>query len=471
MNRQPNLLLIFADQFRGDCLSALGHPAVLTANLDELAGAGTAFTRAYSTCPSCVPARRALLTGLHPATSGLVGMSSGYPITQPTLPGALRDAGYQTVMIGRKMHQSPPTARNGFEQVTLGSTSEEDDAYALALEHQTGSRAAIRDAGISFNGWTARPWHLDDNLHPTAWVTRECRRFLRTSDDTCPLFLTASYQAPHPPLFPPAFYFDRYLRMDLPAPAIGEWAAVPPQPQAVESARVVLKGEALRSAQAGYFGMINHLDDQLFWLIRDFKARSAAQGRPWVIAFTSDHGEMLGDHYHFRKCEPYEGSARVPFLLAASPGMGWRSGGRNASPVCLEDLFPTLAEAGNAAAPTGLDGKSLLPILEGRGTRVRDLLHGEHARQYSQEQANHYLTDGSWKYIWRPFSGEEQLFHLAEDPHELHDRTRTAPAEVSRLREALIDRLRDRPEGFVCDGALTPVQETPHYLPDVIRRK
>src|SRR6266550_6637268 len=91
--QKPDILLIMPDQFRGDCLSVLGHPAVRTPNLDELARQGALFRRAYTTCPSCIPARHSLLTGLYPASSGVVGFK-GRPITAPTLPKLLADAGY-----------------------------------------------------------------------------------------------------------------------------------------------------------------------------------------------------------------------------------------------------------------------------------------------------------------------------------------------------------------------------------------
>src|SRR3954447_13058675 len=95
---KPDILLIMPDQFRGDCLSTNGHPVVRTPNLDALAGQGTLFRRAYSTCPSCIPARHSLLTGLFPATSGVVGYA-GKPITSPTLPQLLDEAGYSTALV------------------------------------------------------------------------------------------------------------------------------------------------------------------------------------------------------------------------------------------------------------------------------------------------------------------------------------------------------------------------------------
>ena len=272
---RPNILFIMPDQHRGDCLSLERHPAVLTPNIDAIGGAGTHFRRAYTTCPSCIPARRCLLTGQYPSTNGMVGMQSGYGLTAPTLPGELRAAGYQTVLIGRNMHQTPDTARYGYDHMVLGSVYVLNDDYAVDLLNFNGERGA-RSAGISNNGWTARPWHLDESAHPTNWIVRQSRRFLETHDETAPLFLTTSFYSPHPPLLPPAFYMDRYLRMDLPPAAIGDWEEPPPNDGlglAVDSPRIHLKGEMLRSAQAGYYGLINHIDDQLYWLISEFKAR------------------------------------------------------------------------------------------------------------------------------------------------------------------------------------------------------
>src|SRR5881296_1382972 len=103
---KPDILLIMPDQMRGDCMSARGHPVVRTPHLDKLAGEGALFRRAYTTCPSCIPARHSLLTGLFPSTSGVVGFK-GKPITYPTLPKLLGEAGYSTALVGRNMHQVP----------------------------------------------------------------------------------------------------------------------------------------------------------------------------------------------------------------------------------------------------------------------------------------------------------------------------------------------------------------------------
>src|SRR5262249_28583257 len=115
----PNVVLIVADQWRGDCLSAAGHPVVRTPYLDALAARGARFERAYSAVPSCIPARAALHTGLAQRNHGRVGYLDGVPWTYPvTLAGEFSRAGYQTHSIG-KLHVNPERNRIGFDSVEL----------------------------------------------------------------------------------------------------------------------------------------------------------------------------------------------------------------------------------------------------------------------------------------------------------------------------------------------------------------
>ena len=124
----PDILLLMPDQMRGDSLGIVGHPVVRTPNLDELANQGILFRRAYTTCPSCIPARHSLLTGQFPSTSGVVGYA-GKRITSPTLPELLKRAGYSTRLVGRYMHQIPMNEAYGFEKEIRGSTYVGDDDY------------------------------------------------------------------------------------------------------------------------------------------------------------------------------------------------------------------------------------------------------------------------------------------------------------------------------------------------------
>jgi arylsulfatase A-like enzyme len=461
---QPDILLLMPDQMRGDCLSVLGHSVVRTPQLDELARQGILFRRAYSTVPSCIPARYALLTGTSPQASGVVGYGAR-PITTPTLPGLLADAGYATVLVGRNMHQQSASGTCGYQKQILGSTYVGDDDYDADLKKAApdcgGIRNVIAKLGLNCNLWPAAPWPLADDLHPTAWIVRQSRQIVDATPAAKPLFLTASFYAPHPPLFPPKKFFDALLKKDLPPVAHGDWvdwAALSPTGDK-GGHRVRLEGEPLRRAQAGYFGLIEHLDEQIGPLIADFKARSGKAGRAWVIVVSSDHGELLGDHGYFRKCEPYEGSANIPFIIAGSPSLGFKPGGRCSQPVCLEDILPTLVELAGVSRPKSADGANLVPVLRGEGRVTREWLHFEHAPCYGPTQAFHALTDGHLKYIWRPADGTEQLFDLDRDPREEHDLSKL-PA-VQSWRQRLIQRLANRPEGFSDGQRLVPARPYP----------
>ena len=452
---KPDILFLMPDEMRGDCLSLLGHPAVHTPHLDKLAQEGALFRRAYSTCPSCIPARHALLTGQFPATSGVVGYAPS-PITSPTMPQLLADAGYSTFLVGRWMHQKPKTESYGYQQEIRGSTHIDDDAYDQFLKQAApetgGIRSLIAKLGLSNNGWAAKPWPLAEELHPNVWIVSQARKALKGVRAQHPLFMTTSFYSPHPPLFPPKRYFDAYLAQKLPAPAHGDWVdwkTLSPKGDR-GGHRVLLEGDTLRATEAGYFGLIQQLDELVVPLIAEFKERSRKAGRPWIIVFTADHGEMLGDHGFFRKCEPFEGSANIPFLVAGSPELGFKTGLRSVQPVCLEDVMPTLLELAGATCPKPMDGVSLVPTLRGEKRIVRDCLHFEHAPCYSQQQAFHALTDGRFKYIWRPADGKEHLFDLTQDPREEHDLATVVAqrASLEQWRARLVAQLAKRPEGF-----------------------
>ena len=447
----PDILLIMPDQMRGDCLSILQHPVVRTPQMDALAQQGVLFRRAYSTVPSCIPARFALLTGLAPQTSGAVGFAAPR-ITTPTLPGTLAAASYVTVLVGRNMHQGPKSGTCGYQKQILGSTYVSGDDYDEQLKKAVpasgGIRQVINSQHLNCNLWPAAPWPYDDKWHPTAWIVRQSQQVVETTPAKQPLFLTTSFYAPHPPLFPLKRFFDALLKKQMPPIARGDWvnwSALTPTGDK-GGHRVLLQGETLQRAQAGYFGLIEQLDEQIAPLIAEFKARSERAGRAWIIVVTADHGELLGDHGYFRKCEPYEGSANIPFIIAGSPSLDFKPGTRNQQPVCLEDLLPTLLTLADVAVPKGVDGLNLTPVLRGETGVAREWLHFEHAPCYGPAQAFHALTDGHFKYIWRPLDGTEQLFDLEKDPHEEHDLAKTPAVKIWRQR--LVQRLAGRPEGF-----------------------
>ena len=446
MDERPNFLIIMTDQQRGDALSAAGHPVLMTPNMDAIGGAGVRFSRAYSTCPVCVPARRSFLSGQFPSTHGVLNNSS-IEWHGPSLPGVLRDAGYQTEWVGRGMHQTPPHKRYGFEHMVFKDHRVSDDYDAYLDRREPEGSGGYYGTGVMHNDWTARSWHMDEALHATNWTVHESLRFLDRRDPSCPFFLVTSILAPHPPLVPPAFYLDRYLRQDLPAPHMGDWATPPENDgvgRDVSADRVCLTGEALRSAQAGYYGLINHIDDQIRRLLNPVDGIQSRTNRNTVVIFFSDHGEMLGDHYRWRKSLPYEGSAHIPFMIQAPERFGLRRGAVDKTPVCIEDLMPTILDIADIPIPDGVDGQSLLPVLCGKKLLDRPYLHLETAPTY------HALTDGKEKYIWFVEDGQAQYFDLISDPHEMHNLI-DQPENADRMawwRDELIKVLADRPEGF-----------------------
>lgn len=471
MSTPPNVVLICADQWRGDCLSAAGHPVVRTPYLDQLASRGVRFDRAYAATPTCVPARAALMTGLSQRGHRRVGYEDGRPWEYPvTLPGSFRAQGYHTQAIG-KMHVWPERARLGFDDVLLHdgylhhsydrhrNVADYDD-YTPWLQDQAGPTAAFDEYGLDCNSVVSRPWERPEHLHPTNWVAAQAIRWLHRRDPTVPFFLYLSFHRPHPPYDPPRWAFDQYAAAGPHRPPTGDWNDVwaPWREDSRADAYVArYPQDTLDRARNGYYGAISHVDQQINRCLQALGEFGLTSNT--FVAFTSDHGEMLGDHGMFRKGYPYEGSARVPLLLA-----GPASAGLDAGAVChdiaeLRDVMPTLLDCAGIPVPGAVEGRSLLPRSRGDASApVRTHLHGEHTLF---GQSLQWITTPRWKYVWLSGEGHEQLFDLDADPEETRDLARDPAHErqLALLRALLTQELADREEGYVADGRLVPGRE------------
>lgn len=453
MGKKPDILLIISDQHRGDCLSIEDHPVLITPTLDSLAYNGIRFTKAYSSCPVCIPARRSLISGQFPQRHGMVGYKEGVEWEPDcTLAGVLSNHGYQTIWVGRSMHLWPPRKRYGFDHMIIADHRGKDvNDYGEFLSMHGERFDAYYETGVMHNDYTARPWHLKESLHCTNWTVDVALDFLRKRDPSCPLFLVVSFLAPHPPLVPPACYFERYIRTGVPEPFVGDWA-VPPENNGIglgqSSTRVNLSKETLLSCRAGYYGLINHMDDQINRLVNPV---NGVDKNNTIIIYTSDHGEMLGDHYLWRKSQPYEPSARIPLLMWIPPQYGIKGKMVIDTPVCLEDIMPTILALLGIEIPESVDGKNLIPVLKGQQLG-RKYLHIEHAPFF------HALTDGKEKFIWFVKDGREQFFDLTVDPHELHNliNDTSYKEKIAWWQNELVKVLKDRPEGFSDGEKLIP---------------
>ncbi|WP_457967700.1 sulfatase-like hydrolase/transferase [Arthrobacter sp. D1-29] len=226
----------------------------------------------------------------------------------------------------------------------------------------------------------ARPWSRSESLHPTNWVVTEAISWLYRRDPTVPFFLYLSFHRPHPPYNPPVWAFEQYLNLPDHEPPVGDWVAdlegygTDHRPDAHVA---TYDQQTLNRARAGYYGNVTHIDHQiarLMEVLREFGLKEDT-----YIVFTSDHGEMLGDHGLWRKGYPYEGSSRVPLLIS---GPGIPGGQRVDAVVELRDLMPTLLDAAHLPVPGSIEGISLFGLTQGdeQGSNVelRPYLHGEH---------------------------------------------------------------------------------------------
>ena len=464
--RRPNVLLITTDQQRYDAMGLNGNPIIRTPNMDGLAGSGTNFSRAYVTCPVCIPARRTLISGLHPDTHGMHGYRDGWDFDPPaTLPGVLGDAGYQTQLVG-KLHLHPQRKRFGFDHMVLSESANWRPTSPLQKENDYTDWLAEQGVpfhsnahGVNGNGRVARPFNLDEDYHHTSWVAQQAVRFLDGwRDPTCPWFMHLSFVAPHPPLVPPKAYWDRYYHRDDLRPRLGQWA-----PQGDDRRTGVspvasagpFPADEIHDAIAGYYGLISHIDDRIQYVIdRYFEYGNERRHEPMWIIFSSDHGEMLGDHHLWRKSLPYESSAHVPLFIT----------GRNVDVprgtcdalATWEDIMPTCLDLAGVDIPDGLDGRSLVPLMRGERESVRDTVFGE----CDGGGHNHFLIHGRQKYIWYPRTNEEQLFDLGEDPDELLDISADAD-RIEPLRALMAEHVAGREDVDYDPNTCVPCENRP----------
>lgn len=454
---RPNIIFIMTDQQRGDCLSCDGHPVCETPYLDELASQGARFPHAYTSVPSCIPARCTLYTGMSPWNTGNLGMVGMIDREFPhTMAGELTAAGYQSRAVG-KMHVYPQRKQWGFQHVLLDESGRREtpgfvsDYHQYFEEHGDGP-VGYRDHSIDWNSWMSRPSHLPEHLHPTYWTSFEARRFLRNRDETKPFFLFVSFARPHSPYDPPQRYFEMYDRLgEALDPKVGDWAGIYAEAGVEDSTNAWRSERPIaqrRRARAGYYGSVTFIDHQIGLLLYELVAVGQLDNS--LIVFTSDHGDMVGDHHLWRKTYAYEGSARVPFIVRPPKACGLPAGQVIDQVVELRDVLPTLLDVAGVPIPERVDGRSVMPLLSGQTDGWRDYIHGEHAACYSRLQENHYVTDGHQKLIWLTRQDRLQFFDLDQDPDELHDLAGD-PAhadQVARWTRRLIDELLPRDMGL-----------------------
>ena len=457
---RPNVLLITADQWRGDCLSAVGHDCVKTPNVDALAAAGVLFRNHFAGAAPCSPARATLYTGLYQMNHRVCRNGSPLDRRFDNLALAARRAGYDPALFGyTDTAPDPRTLDDGdphlttYEGLLPGFT-----ARQLLPEHEKQWLSWLRSRGhvakdrsihvppgapageISSEG-TA--YSKDETQ--TAFLTGEFIRWL--GEQGAPWFAHISFLRPHPPFSVPEPFATMF------APGEGPVFARAENRAAEEASHPYLAyampknsrgsfiygaegpvsdwaSEDFAAIRAIYYGMIAEVDSQLGRIWQSLKDADAWDNT--IIVFTSDHAEMMGDHWTLGKGGFFDGSYHIPLVIrdprAAAKGQAIDRF------TSAADIFPTICESLGVGAANGFDGSSLRAFLDDNapaGWRdaafwefdFRDIAGGDAERYFGLRPNECNLAvvrDDSFKYVH--FTAlPPLLFDLKRDPGELRN--------------------------------------------------
>lgn len=463
MQNRPNVLMICADHWSGNLLGVAGHPAIQTPGLDEIAQCGVRFTRAYSECPVCIPARRTLMTGLSPRGHGDREFKDD--LTFPdvtTLAQAFRDAGYQADAVG-KLHVHPQRDRIGFDNILLDDEGRPQwgvvDDYDIYLG-DIGLAGRQFDHGMSNNQYHWRPWHLPEETHATAWASRMMARTIKRRDPTRPAFWYLGFRAPHPPLTPPQAYIDLYNDIKIDEPYEGSWLKEPDQmPYALSAVWQRMNRYSpsqLLAARKAFYALCTQVDHQIRYLIGTLRMEGLLDNT--IICFTSDHGDMLGNHHMLAKRVFLESAACVPMIIRGvkdCPRV--QEGTLDNRLVGLQDVMPTLLDLCDIPIPASVEGQSMF------SQEKRPWLYGECSEG---DHAARMIHDGRYKLLYYATGNAVQLFDLENDPQELTDLSSSAEHQdiIQNLKQRLVDELYGDDLCWLKEGKLVGYPNKPFKL-------
>jgi arylsulfatase A-like enzyme len=463
--RLPNVLFITADQFRGDCLSVGGHPVVRTPNLDALAAEGTRFTRHFANAVPCAPSRASLYTGMYLMNHRATTNGTPLDARHDNVARVARRLGYAPALFGyTDTSVDPRTVPAGdralysYEGVLPGFDAECD----LPEGSPKDWIAWLRKQGVDVpDDWRA---FANEPADGTKWRTQYDKEHTQTAYLTDrvldyvdgkaraeePWFVHLSYLRPHPPYLAPVPYDTMYSAADVPPPVRAATTVEEGEQHPLLGVMIVhpliaspADEQEQREFQATYYGMVSEVDDQLGRLFASLDA--SGQRDNTIVIFTSDHGELLGDHWLVQKMGWVDTAYHVP-LIVRGPGV---AAGR-AVDVMTEhvDVLPTICELLETETPVQCDGRSLAPWLRGetidgwRNTVYHEMDLRDPASEFLEdafgitleECSLAVLRDEHGKYV--QFAGHRVwpaiFFDIDEDPDQLVNRA-SDPAYASKV--------------------------------------
>jgi arylsulfatase A-like enzyme len=469
MSDPINVLFITADQWRGDCLSALGHPTVKTPHLDALAGDGVLFRNHFTQGVPCGPSRASLYSGMYLMNHRSV--RNGVPLDARFTNIALeaRKAGYHPALIGytdtsldpRAHHPKDPALSTytgvlpGFTQMVPGSEDSHNSAwrrylaakgYEISLGADEIRSPAPSHAAEPGRGPTFAPAFYKAEHSDTAFMFDRALAYVAARDHR-PWFLHLSVERPHPPFIAPEPYNALYDPEEVPgfmgAASAEDEARQHPylaylirhhlERDSHDPERHPATEPARRQLRATYYGLMSEVDHHFGRLMALLKERGLYDNT--LIVFTSDHGEQLWDHWLLGKEAYFDQSFHVPLIVRAPGGPAEPDRGRVVEAFTEHvDVMPTILELIGGECPLQCDGASLSAFLAGRTPDswrqevhweldFRDVVTGRPENELGlglDDCALTVIRDRRFKYIH--FNALPPLFFdLAQDPDERHD--------------------------------------------------
>ncbi|HEY8476156.1 MAG TPA: sulfatase-like hydrolase/transferase [Chloroflexota bacterium] len=412
-----NLLFIMSDQHNPRMMGCAGHPVVQTPNLDALAARGVRFTNAYVNCPICVPARASFATGRYVHQIRYWDNGMPYDGRWPSWGHRLVQQGHHVTTIG-KLHYRSVEDDLGFPDQRLPMHVHKGigDVFGMLRDPMPkveGARNTIVNAGPGDSEYIRYDKAITEEA--IRWLQEEARGHER------PWVLFVSLASPHPPFIAPPEFYERYPLDTIDLPKQYRLHERPRHP-ALEVHRYrnnvedELDEEVIRRARAAYYGLCSFLDHNVGRILAALEAAGLSE-RTRII-YTSDHGEMLGEHGLWFKMSMYDDAVGTPFIMA---GPDLPRGEVRRENISLVDCFPTILDCvGARLAPEDADlpGVSLWPIARGEVTLGRTVFSEYHAT--GSRTGIFMLRNERYKYVYY-VDMPPQLFDLQNDPYELHD--------------------------------------------------
>lgn len=420
MARKPNILILMADQLAAAALPVYGNRVAKTPHLDTLAANAVVFRSAYCNSPLCAPSRYAFMSGRLPSAIGAYDNAAELAAQVPTFAHYLRLAGYRTVLSG-KMHFCGADQLHGFEERLTTDIYPADFGWTpdwLNFAHRPSWYHSIDS--VTQAGPCARTNQLDFDDEVVFRARRQLFDIARGSDPR-PFCMVVSLTHPHDPFAIAHEYWNRYRDADVDMPRV-RIAREDLDPHSQRLRYVCgldteeISDRQIRAARHAYYGALSYVDDQAGALLTTLEEARLADDS--VIVVLADHGEMLGERGLWYKMSFFEGACRVPLFVHAPRLFAAHSVTRS---VSLIDLLPTLLElacdGATAQTATEIEGRSLLPHLQGSGG------HDEVRGEYLAEGAIApivMIRSGRWKFV-HSLADPDQLFDLTADADELHN--------------------------------------------------